>query len=224
MGTHRLENRSLMLLVGLQPRSTNLMPKPSLEVSLCAQRWQNLMQRNLPSSLVKLVEIKRRKEARLLNPRRRKKRRKRNLLMISQLSLRKKIHLNPCQKEPLILRSGRGFIPIMMRTNLSNGSGNTLIMRIIPSGEEIINTKKNSFASCCLFGKDNDSSISGIWVFKGHELAFELSEDWQIDYASYDWKKLDSKSEECKKLVGQYWKWEGEDQKGRAFNQGKILK
>jgi len=84
--------------------------------------------------------------------------------------------------------------------------------------------KKNAFASCCLFGKDNDSSISGIWVFKGHELAFELSEDWQIDYASYDWKKLDSKSEECKKLVGQYWKWEGEDQKGRAFNQGKILK
>merc|ERR1711877_77024 len=84
--------------------------------------------------------------------------------------------------------------------------------------------KKNAFASCCLFGKDNDSSISGIWVFKGHELAFELSEDWQIDYASYDWKKLDSKSEECKKLVGQYWKWEGADQKGRAFNQGKILK
>jgi len=84
--------------------------------------------------------------------------------------------------------------------------------------------KKNAFASCCLFGKDNDSSISGIWVFKGHELAFELSEDWQIDYASYDWKKLDSKSEECKKLVGQYWKWEGQDQNGRAFNQGKILK
>merc|ERR1712042_313313 len=84
--------------------------------------------------------------------------------------------------------------------------------------------KKNAFASCCLFGKDNDSSISGIWVFKGQELAFELSEDWQIDYASYDWKKLDSKSEECKKLVGQYWKWEGADQKGRAFNQGKILK
>ena len=46
--------------------------------------------------------------------------------------------------------------------------------------------KKNAFASCCLFGKDNDSSISGIWVFKGQELAFELSEDWQIDYASYE--------------------------------------
>merc|ERR1712109_19267 len=84
--------------------------------------------------------------------------------------------------------------------------------------------KKNAFASCCLFGKDNDSSISGIWVFKGQQLAFELSEDWQIDYASYDWKKLDSKSEECKAQVAQYWKWEGKDAKGRDFNQGKILK
>jgi len=84
--------------------------------------------------------------------------------------------------------------------------------------------KKNAFASCCLFGKDNDSSISGIWVFKGQQLAFELSEDWQIDYASYDWKKLDSKSDECKAQVAQYWKWEGKDAKGRDFNQGKILK
>merc|ERR1711942_130687 len=83
---------------------------------------------------------------------------------------------------------------------------------------------KNAFASCCLFGKDNDSSISGIWVFRGQELAFELSEDWQIDYASYDWKKLDSKSDECKAQVAQYWKWEGKDAKGRDFNQGKILK
>merc|ERR1711953_1051402 len=84
--------------------------------------------------------------------------------------------------------------------------------------------KKNAFASCCLFGKDNDSSISGIWVFKGQQLAFELSEDWQIDYASYDWKKLDSKSDECRAQVAQYWKWEGKDEKGRPFNQGKIFK
>merc|ERR1712098_952640 len=61
-------------------------------------------------------------------------------------------------------------------------------------------------------------------VFKGQELAFELSEDWQIDYASYDWKKLDSKSDECKAQVAQYWKWEGKDAQGRPFNQGKILK
>merc|ERR1712240_626886 len=84
--------------------------------------------------------------------------------------------------------------------------------------------KKNAFASCCLFGKDNDSTISGIWVFKGHELAFELDDNWQIDYASYNWKKLDSKSDETKAQVAQYWKWEGNDAQGRPFNQGKILK
>merc|ERR1712179_483233 len=72
--------------------------------------------------------------------------------------------------------------------------------------------KKNAFASCCLFGKDNDSSISGIWVFEGQQLAFELSEDWQ---------KLDSKSDECKAQVAQYWKWEGKDAKGRDFNQAR---
>merc|ERR1712131_269928 len=83
---------------------------------------------------------------------------------------------------------------------------------------------KNAFASVCLFGQNNDSTISGIWVFKGHELAFELDDNWQIDYASYNWKKLGSKSDETKKLVDQYWKWEGTDEKGRAFNQGKIFK
>jgi len=84
--------------------------------------------------------------------------------------------------------------------------------------------KKNAFASCCLFGKDNDSSISGVWIWRGQDLAFELSEDWQIDYSSYSWKKLDPASDETKKLVTQYWKWEGEDGEGRKFNQGKILK
>merc|ERR1711981_905231 len=83
---------------------------------------------------------------------------------------------------------------------------------------------KNAFASVCLFGQNNDSTISGIWVFKGHELGFELDDNWKVDYSSYSWKKLDSKSEDCKKLVDQYWKWEGADENGRAFNQGKIFK
>merc|ERR1712180_125738 len=84
--------------------------------------------------------------------------------------------------------------------------------------------KKHAFASSILFGENNNSSISGIWVWRGHELAFDLCEDWAIDSPSYEWKKLDSKSEECKKLVTQYWKWEGDDAEGRKFNQGKILK
>ena len=53
--------------------------------------------------------------------------------------------------------------------------------------------RKNAFASVCLFGENNNSTISGVWVWRGQDLAFELSEDWQIDYTSYDWKKLDPK-------------------------------
>ncbi|KAI7815519.1 elongation factor 1-gamma [Rhyzopertha dominica] len=84
--------------------------------------------------------------------------------------------------------------------------------------------RKQAFASVCLFGSDNDSSISGVWVWRGQELAFTLSPDWQTDYEVYEWKKLDPKSEETKKLVEQYFSWTGTDSKGRKFNQGKIFK
>ncbi|KAF5302173.1 hypothetical protein FQR65_LT08597 [Abscondita terminalis] len=84
--------------------------------------------------------------------------------------------------------------------------------------------RKQAFASVCLFGSDNNSSISGVWVWRGHELAFPLSPDWQIDYESYDWKKLDPSAEETKKLVQQYFSWTGTDKQGREFNQGKIFK
>jgi len=84
--------------------------------------------------------------------------------------------------------------------------------------------RKNAFASMLLFGENNNSSISGIWVWRGHDLAFELSEDWQIDYSSYDWKKLDANDAKTKELVNQYLCWTGNDEKGRSFNQGKIFK
>uniref|UniRef100_A0A674GQ05 Eukaryotic translation elongation factor 1 gamma n=1 Tax=Taeniopygia guttata TaxID=59729 RepID=A0A674GQ05_TAEGU len=45
--------------------------------------------------------------------------------------------------------------------------------------------RKNAFASVVLFGKDHDSSISGVWVLRGQELAFTLCPDWQVDYESY---------------------------------------
>uniref|UniRef100_A0A671LK75 Elongation factor 1-gamma n=1 Tax=Sinocyclocheilus anshuiensis TaxID=1608454 RepID=A0A671LK75_9TELE len=85
--------------------------------------------------------------------------------------------------------------------------------------------RKNAFASAILFGANNDSCISGIWVFRGQELAFTLSEDWQIDYESYTWRKLDVNSEECKTMVKEYLTWEGEFKHvGKPFNQGKIFK
>jgi elongation factor 1-gamma len=82
---------------------------------------------------------------------------------------------------------------------------------------------KHAFASMILFGTDNNSQISGIWIWRGQQLAFELSPDWQVDYESYDWKKLDAKDEGVKKMVNEYLLWEG-DFEGRKFNQGKIFK
>uniref|UniRef100_A0A915DSF4 EF-1-gamma C-terminal domain-containing protein n=1 Tax=Ditylenchus dipsaci TaxID=166011 RepID=A0A915DSF4_9BILA len=67
--------------------------------------------------------------------------------------------------------------------------------------------KKNAFASVCLFGTNNDSSISGLWIWKGHDLAFTMSPDWQVDYESYDWKKLDASDPATQTLVKEYFMW-----------------
>ncbi|NXC11647.1 EF1G factor, partial [Orthonyx spaldingii] len=85
--------------------------------------------------------------------------------------------------------------------------------------------RKNAFASVVLFGRDHDSSISGVWVLRGQELAFTLCPDWQVDYESYTWRKLDPDSAECRTLVTEYFLWEGEFRHvGKPFNQGKIFK
>ncbi|XP_033207553.1 elongation factor 1-gamma [Belonocnema kinseyi] len=84
--------------------------------------------------------------------------------------------------------------------------------------------RKAAFASSCLFGTDNDSTISGIWVWRGQDLAFSLSPDWQVDYESYNWTKLDPTEPETKDLVKQYFSWTGTDKQGRKFNQGKVFK
>lgn len=89
--------------------------------------------------------------------------------------------------------------------------------------QRIEKLKKYAFASVCIFGEHHKSTISGVWVWKGHELAFPLSPDWQIDYESYDWKKLDPSSEEERKMVNDYFHHEGEFG-GKTFNQGKIFK
>jgi len=84
--------------------------------------------------------------------------------------------------------------------------------------------RKQAFASCCLFGEDNNSTISGVWVWRGQGLAFDLCDDWKIDYESYKWEKLDPDSEDTKKKVADYFSWTGTDKEGRKFNQGKIFK
>ncbi|XP_034951158.1 elongation factor 1-gamma [Chelonus insularis] len=84
--------------------------------------------------------------------------------------------------------------------------------------------RKQAFGSFCLYGTDNDSSISGVFIWRGQDLAFTLSPDWQVDYESYTWTKLDPKDEKTKEIVNKYLTWTGEDKEGRKFNQGKIFK
>jgi elongation factor 1-gamma len=83
--------------------------------------------------------------------------------------------------------------------------------------------RKNAFASMCVFGENNNNTIAGVWFWRGHELAFELSPDWKVDYDSYKWTKLSADDEKTKQLVNQYFLWEGEHN-GKKFNQGKIFK
>jgi len=84
--------------------------------------------------------------------------------------------------------------------------------------------RKQAFGSVCVFGENNNSSISGLFIWRGQGLAFELSPDWQVDYDVYSWQKLEPEEEETKKLVAQYFSWTGTDKAGRPFNQGKIFK
>jgi len=83
--------------------------------------------------------------------------------------------------------------------------------------------RKNAFGSMCLFGTDNNSTISGVWVWRGHQLAFELSDDWKTDYESHTWRKVDANSNEAQTLIREYFAWEGQFG-GKKFNQGKIFK
>ncbi len=35
--------------------------------------------------------------------------------------------------------------------------------------------RKNALASVCVFGEDGDVSISGVWMFRGQQCAFDVS-------------------------------------------------
>lgn len=85
--------------------------------------------------------------------------------------------------------------------------------------------RKHAFGSMALFGENNSSKIAGVWVWRGQGLAFELSEDLQIDYESYKWTKLDPDSADTKKLMEEF--FELDDTLtfgGKKICEGKIFK
>jgi elongation factor 1-gamma len=89
--------------------------------------------------------------------------------------------------------------------------------------QRIEKLRKNAFASMAVFGENNNNTIAGVWFWKGQGLAFPLSPDWTTDYESYEWRKLNPEDENDKKLVNNFFLWEG-DVKGLKFNTGKIFK
>jgi len=63
---------------------------------------------------------------------------------------------------------------------------------------------KNCFANMCVFGKSRDAQIQGLWVWRGKDLVFPISDNWQVDYESYDWHCLDLEAESTKKRVEEF--------------------
>merc|ERR1712168_758223 len=63
---------------------------------------------------------------------------------------------------------------------------------------------KNAFASVGLFGKSRNSQIQGVWIWRGSELAFKLSDNWQVDYGSYDWTRLDASAASTREIVDEF--------------------
>jgi len=91
--------------------------------------------------------------------------------------------------------------------------------------QRIEKMRKNSFANMCVFGgkEKGDINISGVWFWKGQNLAFEMCEDWTTDYDCYTWEKLDSTNPEHRLKVQEYFAWEGKFD-GKSFYEGKTWK
>lgn len=54
----------------------------------------------------------------------------------------------------------------------------------------------------------------------------QLSPDWQVDYESYTWTKLDPEDPNTKVMVKEHFMWEGvfKEFNGLKFNTGKVYK
>jgi len=84
--------------------------------------------------------------------------------------------------------------------------------------------RKYGFGSLLIFGDEPKLEIGAAWLFRGQEVPAEMKDS--DDYSSYDWKKLDHKDEKDRKLIEDYFAWDGEFGGNRpAFNeQGKVFK
>lgn len=80
---------------------------------------------------------------------------------------------------------------------------------------------KYAFGSMIIFGDEPALTVSGVWLFRGKD----VPEDMKAcdDFEHYDWKRVDTTSDAEKKLVEDYFAWDGA-LGGKKFNAGKCFK
>jgi len=81
--------------------------------------------------------------------------------------------------------------------------------------------RKYAFGSVVIFENEAGQQISGVWLFRGHEVPAEVKEC--DDYVLYEWSKADLENADQRKKIDEYLAWAG-DFEGRKFGQGKIFK
>jgi elongation factor 1-gamma len=84
--------------------------------------------------------------------------------------------------------------------------------------------RKYGFGSVLIFGDEPKLEVASVWLFRGLDIPAEMREC--PDFTSYEWKKLDHKDEKDRKLIEDYFAWNGDFGGNRpAFNdQGKVFK
>lgn len=58
--------------------------------------------------------------------------------------------------------------------------------------------RKHAFGVCYVLGDNKDHNIEALWIFRGQEVAFGLSENWNVDAPSYTFTKLDVNNKDDK--------------------------
>jgi elongation factor 1-gamma len=84
--------------------------------------------------------------------------------------------------------------------------------------------RKYGFGSLLIFGEEPKLVVGSAWLFRGTEVPREMQE--VDDYPNYTWRKVDPANEADKKLVEDYFAWNGDfGGKYPAFHdQGKVFK
>jgi len=85
--------------------------------------------------------------------------------------------------------------------------------------------RKYGFGSIIIFGEENNMQISACFLLRGTEIpqVFKEVEDSEL----YDWSRVDTDDEKQRKIVDNFWCWDGDFDVysgGLPFNQGKIFK